>query len=205
MKRGLYLRFGKRTIDLALVLLSVPVTAPLLLLLGLIVRLRLGSPVLFYQDRPGFRGRVFRLWKLRTMTDERDPDGQLLPDAQRLVGLGRFLRAMSLDELPELFNVLKGDMSLVGPRPLLVEYLPYYSPEQMRRHDVLPGITGWAQVRGRNALTWEEKFAFDVWYVDHVSLGLDLKIIFLTIWKTIKREGISHPGAATMPSFIEGR
>ena len=169
--------------SLALLLLGVP-----LLFLIWQVRRKLGSPVFFRQTRPGLHGRPFEMVKFRTMTDVRGPDGQLLPDAVRLTAFGRFLRATSLDELPELWNVLKGDMSLVGPRPLLMEYLPLYSPEQARRHDVRPGITGWAQVNGRNALSWEEKFKLDVWYVDHRSLWLDVKILWLTVRKVLVRE-----------------
>ena len=166
------------------------------------MRLKLGSPVLFRQRRPGLHGKPFTIYKFRTMTDARDAQGKLLPDAERLTPFGRFLRSASLDELPELFNVLKGDMSLVGPRPLLMQYLDRYTPEQMRRHEVKPGITGWAQVNGRNAITWEQKFALDVWYVDNKSLGLDGKIILLTLWKILKREGISQPGQATMEEFM---
>jgi lipopolysaccharide/colanic/teichoic acid biosynthesis glycosyltransferase len=180
----------------ALVLLAIP-----LLLLALLVRLKLGKPVLFSQLRPGMRGKPFRMIKFRTMTDARGPDGALLPDAQRLTSFGRFLRSTSLDELPELWNVLKGDMSLVGPRPLLMEYLPLYTPEQARRHEVRPGVTGWAQVNGRNALSWEEKFAHDVWYVDHASVLLDIRIIWMTVRKVVVRDGISAPGDATMPVF----
>ena len=180
----------------ALVLLALP-----LLLLACLVRVRLGSPVLFRQVRPGLRGRPFMMVKFRTMTDERDADGELLPDARRLTAFGRFLRASSLDELPELWNVLRGEMSLVGPRPLLMEYLPLYSSEQARRHEVRPGITGWAQVNGRNAVSWEDRFKLDVWYVDHRTLGLDLRILWLTVRKVIVREGISAQGEATMPRF----
>jgi len=171
-------------------------------LIALAVRLRLGVPVLFRQRRPGLHGQPFTLLKFRTMTGARDAAGNLLPDAERLTPLGRFLRATSLDELPELLNVLKGEMSLVGPRPLLLEYLTRYTPEQARRHDVRPGITGWAQVNGRNALSWEHKFALDVWYVDHVSLGLDLKILVLTALRVLARQGISQPGHATMEEFL---
>jgi lipopolysaccharide/colanic/teichoic acid biosynthesis glycosyltransferase len=151
--------------------------------------------------RPGHFGRPFKIYKFRTMTDERDAQGNLLPDAERLTRLGRFLRSTSLDELPELFNILRGEMSIVGPRPLLMQYLDRYSPEQARRHDVLPGVTGWAQINGRNALTWEDKFKLDVWYVDHWSFWLDIKILFLTAWKVIRREGISQPGHATAEKF----
>jgi len=184
---------------LALLLLTLP-----LLALVLLVRRKLGHPAFFRQTRPGLHGRPFQMIKLRTMTDARGPDGALLSDAERLTPFGRFLRASSLDELPELWNVLKGDMSLVGPRPLLMEYLPLYSPEQARRHEVRPGITGWAQVNGRNAIGWEEKFALDVWYVDHRSLWLDLKILWLTVKKVLVRHGISAEGEATMARFTGG-
>ena len=191
----------KRLFDLLLSFgLLLALALPLLLLWGL-VRRKLGSPVLFRQVRPGLHGRPFMMVKFRTMTDEHGADGELLPDAQRLTPFGRFLRAASLDELPELWNVLRGEMSLVGPRPLLMEYLPLYSPEQARRHEVRPGITGWAQVNGRNALSWEERFKLDVWYVDHRSLWLDLRILWLTVRKVIVREGISAQGEATMPRF----
>ena len=173
---------------------------PLLVLVGL-VRIRLGSPVFFTQVRPGRGGKLFRLIKFRTMTDARGPNGELLPDADRLTPFGRMLRSTSLDELPELWNVIKGEMSLVGPRPLLVEYLPRYSPVQARRHDVRPGITGWAQVNGRNAISWEEKFKLDTWYVDNQGFWLDLRILWLTLCKVVVREGISAPGDATMPPF----
>ena len=166
-----------------------------------LVRVRLGAPVLFKQQRLGLNGRLFTIYKFRTMTNARDAAGAVLPDAQRLTPLGRFLRATSLDELPELFNALKGEMSLVGPRPLLSEYLDRYTPEQERRHDLRPGITGWAQVNGRNALTWDEKFAHDLWYVDHVSLWRDLKIILLTLLGLFNRQGVSHAGHDTMPEF----
>jgi lipopolysaccharide/colanic/teichoic acid biosynthesis glycosyltransferase len=197
-----YRRAGKRLLDLLLTLPALLVLAPLFLLLALLVRLKLGSPILFRQRRPGINGRAFTLLKFRTMTDARDRDGGLLPDAERLTRFGRFLRATSLDELPELFKVLKGDMSLVGPRPLLMEYLDRYTPEQARRHEVKPGLTGWAQINGRNALAWEDKFKLDVWYVDRVSFRLDLKILVLTLLRLIKREGISAEGHATMPFFL---
>ncbi|MBX9959579.1 MAG: sugar transferase [Burkholderiaceae bacterium] len=191
----------KRLFDLLLSFgLLLVLALPLLLLWGL-VRCKLGSPVLFRQVRPGLHGRPFMMVKFRTMTDERGADGELLPDAQRLTSFGRFLRATSLDELPELWNVLRGEMSLVGPRPLLMEYLPLYSPEQARRHEVRPGITGWAQVNGRNALSWEDRFKLDIWYVDHRSLWLDVRILWLTVRKVIVREGISAQGEATMPRF----
>jgi len=197
----MYSRFGKRLFDLALTLPALVVLAPVLLLLALLIRLKLGTPVLFRQQRPGLHGKPFTIYKFRTMTDARDALGQFLPDAERLTRFGRFLRSTSLDELPELFNVLKGEMSLVGPRPLLMQYLERYTPEQARRHQTRPGISGWAQVNGRNALNWEQKFALDVWYVDRLSLWLDLKIILFTIWKIISRDGISQPGQATMEEY----
>jgi lipopolysaccharide/colanic/teichoic acid biosynthesis glycosyltransferase len=187
--------------DLTLVLLAAPVWLPLLAGLAVLVRWRMGAPVWFRQTRPGLGGKPFELLKFRTMTDTRDAEGRLLPDAERLTRFGRWLRATSLDELPELFNVLRGDMSLVGPRPLLMQYLDRYTPEQARRHEVRPGLTGWAQINGRNALSWEEKFRLDVWYVDHQSLWLDVKILWRTLWGVLKREGISASGAATMPEF----
>jgi lipopolysaccharide/colanic/teichoic acid biosynthesis glycosyltransferase len=193
---------SKRLFDLALSIPGLIVFSPILILLIFLVWLFHGWPVLFSQVRPGYKGKLFRLYKFRSMTNAHDKSGNLLPDAERLTPLGKFLRASSLDELPELFNVIKGEMSLVGPRPLLVQYLERYSPEQARRHDVLPGITGWAQVNGRNAISWEDKFRLDVWYVDHWSLALDVKILFLTIWKVIKREGISQAGHATAEEFM---
>ena len=180
----------------ALVLLAIPLT-----LLAWQVRRRLGSPVLFSQLRPGLNGKPFRMIKFRTMTDACDAKGELLSDAERLTPFGRWLRAASLDELPELWNVFCGDMSLVGPRPLLMEYLPLYSTEQTRRHEVRPGVTGWAQVNGRNAISWEDKFSFDVWYVDHHTLWVDMRILWLTVRKVLVRDGISAPGDATMPKF----
>ncbi|HEX6112897.1 MAG TPA: sugar transferase [Geminicoccaceae bacterium] len=181
----------------ALALLALPMLA-----IAGAVRFCLGKPVLFVQPRPGLHGVPFRLIKFRTMREAVDAEGRPLPDEDRLTRLGQFLRAASLDELPELWNVLRGDMSMVGPRPLLMEYLPLYTPEQARRHEVRPGITGWAQVNGRNSLTWEQKFELDVWYVDHASLWLDLKIIALTVWKTFSRDGINQEGHATMPDFM---
>ncbi len=192
----------KRLFDLLISLVLLILLSPVMLVIAVLVRIKLGKPVLFSQERPGLHSRLFRLYKFRTMRDLRGPDGRLLPDEERLTKFGRFLRASSLDELPELFNVLKGEMSLVGPRPLLVAYLDRYTPEQARRHEVLPGITGWAQVNGRNALSWEAKFKLDVWYVDNQSFWLDLKILFLTLWKALKREGISAPGSATAPEFM---
>jgi lipopolysaccharide/colanic/teichoic acid biosynthesis glycosyltransferase len=191
----------KRLFDLVLAAVCLLVFAVPLLVLALLVRRRLGGPVLFRQERPGLHGRSFEMVKFRTMTSERGPDGALLPDAQRLTEFGRFLRATSLDELPELWNVLKGEMSFVGPRPLLMEYLPLYSAQEARRHEVRPGITGWAQVNGRNALNWPEKFKLDVWYVDHSSMALDLRILWMTLRKVVIREGISAAGEATMPRF----
>lgn len=191
----------KRIFDLIAASLGLLVLALPLLVLAWQVRRKLGSPVLFTQVRPGLHGRPFRMVKFRTMTDARDANGALLPDAQRLTPFGRFLRASSLDELPELWNVLRGEMSLVGPRPLLMEYLPLYSPEQVRRHEVRPGITGWAQVNGRNAISWADKFALDVWYVDHRSLWLDVRILWLTVRKVLVRDGITAAGEATMPKF----
>ena len=190
-----------RAFDLIITIPAVLVLSPFLVILAILVAILLGAPVLFRQERPGWRGKPFGLLKFRTMTNALNANGELLPDADRLTSFGRFLRVSSLDELPELFNVLRGDMSLVGPRPLLMQYLDRYTPEQARRHEVKPGITGWAQVNGRNAIRWEEKFKLDVWYVDNRSLWLDVKIIFMTIWKIIKREGISQPGQATMEEF----
>lgn len=191
----------KRIFDLIVALFFLLVFSPLLLTIALLVRVKLGSPVLFCQERPGLQGDVFRLYKFRSMTDDRDTAGLLLPDSRRLTPFGRFLRSSSLDELPALWNVFKGEMSLVGPRPLLVEYLPLYSEEETRRHNVRPGITGWAQVNGRNAISWSEKFKFDVWYVDNQSFLLDLKILLLTVKKVFIREGISADGQATMEKF----
>ncbi len=193
---------GKRLLDLAGAVPALFVLLPLMGLIAIFVRLKLGPPVLFRQERPGLGGRPFVLLKFRTMIDARDHGGHPLPDSQRLTPFGRFLRSTSLDELPELINVIRGDMSLVGPRPLLLHYLGRYTPEQMRRHDAKPGITGWAQVNGRNAVSWEAKFAFDLWYVDHCSLAIDLRIIALTMWKILRREGISQPGQATMEEFM---
>ena len=195
---------GKRLFDLFGASIALLVSLPVLLAVAALVRLSVGAPVLFRQRRPGLRGQLFTMYKFRTMTDARDAEGNLLPDEQRLTRLGSFLRSTSLDELPEFFNVLRGDMSLVGPRPLLMQYLHLYSEEQMRRHEVRPGLTGWAQVNGRNAITWECKFELDVWYVDHLSPWLDLKILLLTLWKWVTREGISHPGQATMEEFTGG-
>jgi lipopolysaccharide/colanic/teichoic acid biosynthesis glycosyltransferase len=193
---------GKRIFDIFFALLVLVLLSPLILVLALLLWATQGWPVFFTQERPGLKGRLFKLVKFRTMRDQYGADGKPLPDSQRITRLGRFMRRTSLDELPEFINVLVGDMSVVGPRPLLVQYLARYSDEQARRHDVLPGVTGWAQVNGRNALTWEEKFRLDVWYVDHWSFGLDLRIILMTIGKLFKPEGISQPGHATMPEFM---
>lgn len=196
-----YRRRGKRLFDLALTVPALLVLSPLLGALALLVRWQLGAPVLFRQQRPGLHGRPFILYKFRTMTEARDAEGRLLPDEQRLTAFGRFLRSTSLDELPELFNVLRGEMSLVGPRPLLMAYLERYTPTQRRRHEVRPGLTGWAQINGRNALDWPQRLALDVWYVDHLSFGLDLRIMLITMVKVWHREGISEPGQATMREF----
>jgi lipopolysaccharide/colanic/teichoic acid biosynthesis glycosyltransferase len=195
----------KRIFDIFGAGVGLTVLSPVLLILVILIRRGMGSPLLFRQIRPGKDGEPFEMMKFRTMRDATGADGELLPDTVRLTRLGQTLRSSSLDELPELWNVLKGDMSLVGPRPLLMEYLPLYSPEQARRHNVRPGVTGWAQVNGRNAISWDEKFALDVWYVDNRSLWLDLKIIWLTIRKVLKREGISAAGEATMPKFTGPR
>lgn len=191
----------KRLFDMSTALIGLVLLAPTMLVLATFIRQKLGSPVFFTQVRPGLHGKPFKMIKFRTMTDARDADGNLLPDNIRITAFGRFLRSTSLDELPELWNVLKGDMSLVGPRPLLMEYLSFYTPEQARRHETRPGITGWAQINGRNAISWEEKFRLDVWYVDHQTFWLDLKILFLTIKKVFVREGISAKDEATMPKF----
>ena len=191
----------KRLIDFTVALVALIAASPILLICALLIRLLIGKPVLFKQTRPGLNGQPFNMVKFRTMTNERDEQGNLLPDEKRLTQLGKFLRSTSLDELPELWNVLKGDMSLVGPRPLLMEYLDLYTDEQARRHEARPGITGWAQVNGRNAISWEQKFNLDVWYVDNQSMWLDIKIIFMTAKKVLVREGISASGEATMPVF----
>ncbi len=192
---------AKRVFDILGAGIGLLALSPVLLAVALMIRRRMGRPVFFRQVRPGLHGRPFEMIKFRTMRDAADAEGNPLSDSERLTRLGRFLRSSSLDELPELWNVLRGEMSLVGPRPLLMEYLPLYSPEQARRHEVRPGITGWAQVNGRNAISWDERFALDVWYVDNRSLRLDLRIIWLTVRKVLKREGISAAGEATMPKF----
>jgi sugar transferase EpsL len=192
----------KRLFDLVITIPGLILISPVLLATAFIIWIIDGTPVTFRQERPGYHGKIFKVIKFRTMGNQHDDQDQLLPDEQRVSRLGKFLRATSLDELPEFLNVLTGEMSLVGPRPLLVRYLERYNPEQARRHDVFPGITGWAQINGRNALSWEEKFALDVWYVDHWSLALDIKILFLTGWKVIKREGISPPDQMTADEFM---
>jgi sugar transferase EpsL len=195
-------RWGKRLLDVCVALLGLAILSPLIALIALAIRLTLGSPVLFRQVRAGYKGKPFVMLKFRNMTMELDAQGRLLPDGERITKVGRVLRQFSLDELPQLWNVLRGEMSLVGPRPLLVDYLPRYTPEQARRHEVRPGISGWAQVNGRNALSWGEKFRLDVWYVDHQSLGLDLRILTLTGWKALRRESIDQPGQATAEEFL---
>lgn len=198
----MYKHFFKRLIDFILVLCVLLVIWPILLIITVWLHFaNKGAGAFFTQDRPGKNGKIFKVIKYKTMTDERDAEGNLLPDADRLTKVGRFVRSTSIDELPQLINVLKGDMALIGPRPLLPQYLPLYSPEQARRHEVRPGITGWAQINGRNAISWTKKFEYDVWYVDHCSFLLDLKIVFLTIKKVFIREGISQEGQATMEVF----
>ena len=198
----MYKRYLKRWLDFVIVLCVLLVICPVLLVITVGLHFaNKGAGAFFTQERPGKDGKLFKVIKFKSMTDERDEDGQLLPDAERLTAVGRFIRSTSLDELPQLLNVLKGDMALIGPRPLLPQYLPLYSKEQARRHEVRPGITGWAQVHGRNAISWTEKFKLDVWYVDHVSLRVDLEVVFLTIKKVLKREGISQEGQATMEMF----
>jgi lipopolysaccharide/colanic/teichoic acid biosynthesis glycosyltransferase len=191
----------KRTFDFIISLFAVLTLFPVIFVVALLIRIKLGSPILFTQDRPGLGGNIFRMMKFRTMLDAKDKHGNLLPDAQRMTKFGAFLRSTSLDELPGLFNVIKGDMSLVGPRPLLVQYLPLYNQEQARRHNVRPGITGWAQVNGRNAISWEDKFKYDVWYVDNQSFCLDIKILFLTVKKVLVRDGITGHGEVTTKFF----
>jgi lipopolysaccharide/colanic/teichoic acid biosynthesis glycosyltransferase len=194
-------RYPKRLLDIVVSATALLVLAPVIALVAVAVRARLGAPVLFRQSRPGLHGVPFTLVKFRSMVDSLEKDGRLLTDAERMTAFGRFLRSTSLDELPELWNVLRGDMSLVGPRPLLLQYMPLYSPFQMRRHEVRPGLTGWAQVNGRNAVEWPQRFALDVWYVDNVSFLLDVKILFLTLLQVVRRRGISAEGEATMPYF----
>lgn len=198
----MYRHFFKRVFDFVIALGALAVLCPFLLIVALWLHFaNKGDGVFFVQERPGKNGRIFKVIKFKTMTDERDPDGNLLPDAQRLTHVGRLVRSTSIDELPQLFNVLKGDMSFIGPRPLLPQYLPLYSPEQARRHEVRPGITGWAQCHGRNAISWAEKFRLDVWYVDHLTFWTDVKVIFITVKKVLKRADINEVGQATMEAF----
>ena len=197
----MYKKFFKPLLDKVLALTGLIILSPVMIGVGILIYLWDGKPILFVQERPGYKEKIFKIYKFRTMTNERDESGNLLPDEKRLKGVGKIIRSLSLDELPQLLNVLKGDMSFVGPRPLLVEYLPLYNERQKKRHDVKPGITGLAQVMGRNALSWREKFEYDVYYVENLSFWLDLKIILLTIWKVLKREGISQRGRATMEKF----
>ena len=199
---SLYRRFGKRALDLAVAVPAVVVTAPVVAVAAAAVRVTMGGPVFFRQRRPGLQGEPFDVVKMRSMTNERDAHGALLPDEQRLTALGAALRRLSIDELPQLWNVIEGSMSIVGPRPLLMRYLERYSPEQARRHDVKPGITGWAQVNGRNTISWDDKLRFDVWYVDHVSFAVDVGILAKTALRVLKRDGISAGGHATMPEFM---
>ena len=193
--------FKKRLFDLTFALIALVILSPILLATAILVRVFIGTPILFKQQRPGYKGQPFFIYKFRTMTNRFKPDGSLLPDAERLTPFGRLLRSLSLDELPELFNIVRGEMSFVGPRPLLMEYLPLYSPEQARRHDVVPGLTGWTQINGRNAIDWPTRFALDIWYVDNWSFWLDIRIIFLTVWKVISREGVNQEGQATVEYF----
>lgn len=196
-----YQRFIKRTMDLFACLILLTLMWPILLIIYITVRYSIGSPVIYKQKRPGLNGKPFTIFKFRTMSNAKDEDGNLLPDELRLTKIGMLIRSLSLDELPEIFNVLKGELSLVGPRPLMMQYLEVYTPEQARRHEVMPGITGWAQVNGRNSLSWEQKFDLDVWYVDHQSFFLDIRILIMTVWKVLTREGISEEGYATASWF----
>ena len=198
---GIYRRFFKRPMDFLLALIAIVLLSPVMLIIAILVRIKLGKPILFKQERPGLNEEIFTMYKFRTMTDERDENGELLPDEMRLTKFGKFLRSTSLDELPEFLNILKGDMSIIGPRPLLVEYLSLYNEHQKRRHEVRPGLSGLAQVNGRNTLSWEEKFKIDIEYVDNISFIGDLKIIFLTVKKVFKREGINQEGEATIQAF----
>jgi sugar transferase EpsL len=193
--------FSKRLFDLTFALIALVILSPIIFATAILVRVFIGTPILFKQERPGYKGRPFFIYKFRSMTNRLTRDGSLLSDAERLTRFGRLLRSLSLDELPELFNILRGEMSFVGPRPLLMEYLPLYSPEQARRHDAVPGLTGWAQVNGRNAIDWPTRFALDIWYVDNWSFWLDIKIIFLTVWKVISREGVNQEGQSTVEYF----
>ena len=197
----MYKNFIKPLFDKILALILIIIFSPLMLITAILIYLKMGRPIIFTQERPGYKGKIFKIYKFRTMTNEKDEKGNLLPDEMRLKGIGKIIRSLSLDELPQLFNVLKGDMSFIGPRPLLVEYLPLYNKDQKKRHDVLPGITGLAQVKGRNSISWKKKFRYDVFYVKNVSFCLDLYIIYLTIIKVLKRDGISQEGKATMEKF----
>jgi sugar transferase EpsL len=192
----------KRLLDIILSVAILLISSPIILIVSLIIWITHGRPIFFYHERPGIQGKPFNLIKFRSMQNATDKNGNLLPDSERITRFGQFIRKTSIDELPELINVLRGDMSLVGPRPLLMQYLSRYSEEQFRRHEVLPGVTGWAQVNGRNAISWEEKFMLDLWYIDHWSFWLDIKILFMTIWNVISGEGISQPGRATMDEFM---
>lgn len=194
--------FSKRLLDIILSAIILILASPLLFLTAVLIFLSYGAPIFFKHERPGKDGLPFRLIKFRSMRDARDQEGNILPDAERITRFGQFIRRTSIDELPEFYNVLRGDMSLVGPRPLLMQYLQRYSAEQARRHDVLPGVTGWAQINGRNAISWDDKFKYDLWYIDHWTFWLDVKIIFLTIWKVLKGDGVSQPGRATMDEFM---
>lgn len=201
-KDKIYNRYIKRILDLVISIIIFVILSPVMLLaIALLKVANKGTGVFFFQPRPGLHGKIFNIVKFKTMTDERDSEGNLLPDEERLTRVGRFVRSTSIDELPQLFNVIRGDMSLIGPRPLLVQYLPLYTKEQMRRHEVRPGITGWAQCHGRNAISWTEKFKLDVWYVDHVSLWIDIQVIWITIMKVLKRADINEAGQATMEAF----
>ncbi|WKA53995.1 sugar transferase [Planococcus shixiaomingii] len=192
---------GKRIFDFTLSLIALLIFSPIFVVTSLIIRIKIGSPIVFKQERPGLKGRPFHVYKFRSMTDQRDTQGELLPDNLRLTSFGKIIRKLSLDELPQLWNVLKGDMSFVGPRPLLIHYMELYDKSQMKRHDVRPGITGWAQVNGRNTISWEQKFEYDVWYVENQSFWLDMKILFMTVLKVFKSEGVSQDGHATMTQF----
>ena len=201
----MYRNFIKPCLDKFLALVLIILFSPIVIIVAFLIYLWDGLPIIFTQSRPGYKGKIFKIYKFRTMTNDRDENGVLLPDEKRLNGIGKVIRSLSLDELPQLFNVLKGDMSFVGPRPLLVEYLPLYNDKQKKRHDVRPGITGWAQVNGRNAIGWEQKFEYDVWYVEHISFWIDMKILWMTFLKVIKRSGISQEGQATMEKFMGSR
>ena len=204
-KKGIYEKYIKRMLDFILSLIALICLSPVLLIVSILVRTKLGSPIIFKQQRPGKNEKIFTLYKFRTMTDEKDENGKLLPDSQRLTKFGKFLRSTSLDELPELINIIKGDMAIVGPRPLLVQYLPYYTEEEKHRHDVRPGLTGLAQIKGRNLCSWDEKFQYDIKYINNITFINDIKIIISTIIKVFKREGISQEGNATMENLIEYR